>query len=261
MIFGLFFLASHVYGQEFAVEKLQKSPRHNEWVKVPSKDRTIHSFVAYPEKQEKSLAVIVIHENRGLTDWVRSFTDQLAAAGYIAIAPDLLSGFDNQHTQTRDFKNSDQARDAIYELKPDRITQDLQAVQEFISKVPGSNGKVVVAGFCWGGSQTFRFATHSPTLSAALVFYGTAPTSEESIRAISAPVYGFYGKKDQRVNATIADTQKLMEKYARIYDVGIYKGASHAFMRYGDDPEGSPENKKARNDSWTRIKTILSKIQ
>lgn len=261
MILGLCFIASNIYAQEFALEQLQNSPRHHEWVKVSSKGRTIHSFVAYPETKENTLAAIVIHENRGLTDWVRSFTDQLAEAGYIAIAPDLLSGFDAEHSQTRDFKNSDKARGAIYELDPAQIIQDLQAVQEYISKVSASNGQIVVIGFCWGGSQTFRFATHSRTLSAALVFYGTSPTSEEEIREISAPVYGFYGENDQRINATIPDTQKLMMKYARIYDLEIYKGAGHAFLRNGDDPEGSPENKKARNESWARIKKILSNIQ
>ncbi len=251
--------ASAVCAQPYAL--LDNSPRHHEWVKVPSDGRSVHSFVAYPENAQDSLAVIVIHENRGLSDWVRSFADQLAGAGYLAIAPDLLSGFDAEHGRTSDFKSSDDARKALYQLDPDQITRDLLAVRKYISRIPSSNGRTAVVGFCWGGSQTFRFATNASDLSAALVFYGSAPKDAERIRNITAPVYGFYGENDRRINATIPETQKLMKQHDRVYDYVFYDGAGHAFMRRGDDPKGSPENKKARDDAWVRIKQILSKIR
>lgn len=248
--------------QTAAAMALEDSPRHYEWVQVPAGDgRTVRSFVAYPESSEKALAVIVIHENRGLTEWVRHFADQLAAAGYIAIAPDLLSGFDAQHASTDAFDSSDAARQAIYQLDPDRVTQDLLAVQSYAQKIPAATGKTVVIGFCWGGSQSFRFATDAHDLSAALVFYGTAPDDEERIAAISTPVYGFYGQMDERVNATIPATRERMERHGKSYETEIYDGAGHAFMRRGDDPDAVPELRAAHDRAWARVMKILSGIE
>lgn len=260
LAFSLILFALPASAQDFALEQLENSPRHHEWVEVPADGRSVHSFVAYPEETENTLAVIVIHENRGLTDWVRSFADRVAAAGYIAIAPDLLSGFDDEHDRTRDFPSSDAARDAIYQLDSDQVISDLQAVQDYIADVPAANGTTVVAGFCWGGSQSFRFATHAPDLSAALVFYGSPPDAER-IPNISAPVYGFYGETDQRINATIPETEKQMQRHGKTYEYEIYDGVGHAYMRRGADPEGTPAGKKAHEASWTRVKEILSRIQ
>jgi carboxymethylenebutenolidase len=246
--------------QDYALRQLEESPRHHEWVSVTYNGRTVHSFVAYPEVSENVLTVIVIHENRGLTDWVRSFADQVAEAGYIAIAPDLLSQFDENHQRTRDFANDDAARDALYQLDPDQITSDLLAVQEYIATVPGANGQVVVSGFCWGGSQSFRFVTNASGLSAALVFYGSATTDEERIRNITAPVYGFYGGNDQRINATIPETESMMNKHGKFFDYKIYEGAGHGYMRTGDDPDGTEANIIARNKTWEWLHEILDEL-
>jgi carboxymethylenebutenolidase len=258
---SLVLYSSIAHAQEYALDQLEASPRHHEWVEISSGDRTVHSFVAYPENEQNALAVIVIHENRGLTDWVRSFADQIAAAGYIAIAPDLLSDFDAEHERTSDFATSDAAREALYELNPDQVTSDLLAVQNYASEIPSANGTTVVAGFCWGGAQAFRFATNSPDLAAAMVFYGSPPENQESLRNISAPVYGFYGGDDQRINATIPATEEAMDRLDKTYEYEIYDGAGHAYMRSGDDPAGSPENKEARDESWDRLQEILSDLQ
>lgn len=248
------------FAQDYALEQLKSSPRHHEWVEVSSDGHSVYSFVTYPQKAENTPAVIVIHENRGLTDWVRSFADQLAGAGYLTIAPDLLSGFDAEHRRTSDFASSDAARNALYQLDPEQTTRDLMAVQTYIAEVPSSSGTVAVIGFCWGGSQSFRFATHASGLATALVFYGSPP-GEEGIRTISAPVYGFYGGNDQRVTSTIPETEMLMAKYDKTYHYEIYEGAGHAFMRRGADPDGDPANKKAHEASWARLKQILSQLQ
>lgn len=258
---SLMLCASIAHAQEYALEQLEASPRHHEWVEVQSGDRSVHSFVAYPENEENAPAVIVIHENRGLTDWVRSFADQVAAAGYIAIAPDLLSEFDAEHERTSDFATSDAAREALYELDPDQVTSDLLAVQNYVAGLPSANGTTAVAGFCWGGAQAFRFATNAPDLAAAMVFYGSPPENQESLRNISAPVYGFYGGDDQRINATIPTTEDAMNRFDKTYEYEIYDGAGHAYMRSGDDPAGSPENKAARDESWDRLQEILSDLQ
>jgi carboxymethylenebutenolidase len=257
---GLFSFKISLFAQDFAIAQLEKSPRHHEWVEVKYADRVVHCFVAYPEKAKNTLAVVVIHENRGLTDWVRSLTDQLAAEGYIAIAPDLLSGFNSDKKRTSDFVNSDSARTALSQLKPEQVTNDLNAVQAYIAKVPSCNGKTAVMGFCWGGGQCFRSATNNADIKAAMVFYGGSPDKAEDIMRIKAPVYGFYAENDQRINAMIPKTEELMKAEKKKYEYKIYKGAGHAFMRIGDDPTGSAENKQAKIDAWERIKKILKKI-
>lgn len=257
---ALAFLALPACAQP-ADERMEESPRHGEWVQVPAGEgRTVRSFVAYPERSEDALAVIVIHENRGLTDWVRSFADELAEAGYLAIAPDLLSGFDAEHAHTAEFESSDAAREAIYELDADRVTADLEAVRAYVSGLPASSGEVAVVGFCWGGSQTFRFATNSDAIEAAFVFYGTGPDDPERIAAISAPVYGFYGEEDQRVNATIPTSRELMAAAGKTYEPVVYDGAGHAFMRQGSEADAPAEVKQAREDAWERLLDLLAKI-
>jgi carboxymethylenebutenolidase len=246
--------------QDFAVKQLENSPRHQEWVKVASGERKINCFVVYPEVSVKVPVVIVIHENMGLTDWVRSFADQLAAAGFIAVAPDLLSDFSLAKTKTSDFSSVDEARNAIYQLNPDQIKNDLNSVNAYVSKITSGNGKTIAIGFCWGGGQCFRFATYNSSIKAALVFYGISPDNKEDIDKISIPVYGFYGGNDERIDAGIPATDSIMKICGKKYDYKIYQGAGHGFMRQGDDPSGLVENKKARDESWERLKKIISSI-
>src|SRR5437660_6960264 len=145
--------------QEWAKPRLEKSPRHLEWVKVKHGAREVNSFIAFPEVKSKATAVIVIHEIFGLTDWVRGVADQLAEAGYIAIAPDLLSGAAPGGGGTAELGGGDAVRKAISSLPASQVTADLKAVTEYVSHLPACNGKVTVGGFCWGGGQSFRFAT------------------------------------------------------------------------------------------------------
>src|SRR3954465_2629035 len=198
---GLGLLAAPAWGQDWAKAKLDKSSRHGEWVKVKHGDREVQSFVVYPEVKDKATAVVVIHEIFGLTDWVRGVADQLAEAGYIAIAPDLLSGAGPKGGGSDSFKGED-VRKAIMSLPPDQGTADLNAATDYVAKLPACNGKVAVAGFCWGGGQSFRFATNNKAIKAAFVFYGTGPDKEDDVKLTAAPVYGFYGGNDARVNAT-----------------------------------------------------------
>jgi carboxymethylenebutenolidase len=251
--------ASWIAAAQTPEERLEKSPRHQEWVEVKQGDKTVHSFLVYPEVSDEVPAIILIHENRGLNDWVRGMADQFAERGYIAIAPDLLSGMGPAGGKTSDFETGDAAREALYQLDPDQITKDLNAVYDHVSKLPSSNGKVIVIGFCWGGSQSFRFATNQPNLSAAMVCYGSPPDS--GYENIKAPVYGFYGGSDNRINASIPDAEKKMKELSKEYDYVIYEGAGHGFMRSGEADEGSAENKKAREEGWKRIEKILSGIK
>ena len=250
--------ASWIATAQTPEERLEKSPRHQEWAEVKQGDKNVHSFLVYPEVSQKVTAIILIHENRGLNDWVRGMADQFAERGYIAIAPDLLSGMGPGGGKTSDFETSDAAREALYQLDPDQITKDLNAVYDHVSKLPSSNGKVVVIGFCWGGSQSFRYATNQPNLEAAIVCYGSPP--ESGYENIKAPVYGFYGGNDNRINASIPDAEKKMKELSKKYDYVIYDGAGHGFMRSGEEAAGSEANRKAREEGWKRIEKILAEI-
>jgi len=249
-----------VSAQDVVKERLEKSPRHLEWVTVTNGQRLVKSFVAYPEVKDKATAVIVIHEIFGLSDWVRGVCDQLAEAGYLAIAPDLLSGTAPDGGGTAELGSNDAVRKAISSLPPDQITADLNAAMDYVSRLPACNGKLVVAGFCWGGSQTFRFATNNKEIKAAFVFYGSGPDNEQQLSRISAPVYGFYGENDARVNATIGKSSELMKKAGKKYEPVTYSGAGHGFMRAGEASDASEANRKARADAWKRWKELL-KVQ
>lgn len=281
--------------QDWAKQKLAKSPRHKEWVKVKNGTREVNSFIVYPESNKKATAVIVIHEIFGMSDWVQQMTDELAEAGYIAIAPDLLSGMGPNGGGTAELAATanNAVGQAIRALPPDQIGGDLNAVADYVSKLPGANGKVTAGGFCWGGSTTWLFATRRPTLKAAFVFYGSAPganaqgqpyaVDKAALGKIGAPVYGFYAENDMRINATIDATTEAMKELKKMFDPVKYAGAGHGFMRAGEPnvpppaaaAEGADEaavkkaadamtaykaNRKAHDDAWARWMAILAKL-
>ena len=248
-------IAAQEWSQPWARERIEKSPRHSEWITVKHDGRNVETFVVYPESKDKRPVVLIIHEIFGLSDWAQELADEVAAAGYIAVAPDLLSGMAPNGGRTKDFPTG--VTEAISKLNPDQVTADLNAAADYALKLPASNGKIYVAGFCWGGGQTFRFATNRADLSAAFVFYGPAPATDAMSR-IKAPVYGFYAGNDARIDATIPDTIAAMKAAGKTYDPVNYDGAGHGFMRVGEAPDASDANKKAREDSWKRWKTLLA---
>ena len=242
------------------LERLEQSPRHHEWISLKTPSNEIKSFLVYPEVAEKATAIVLIHENRGLNDWARSMADQLAEMGYITLAPDFLSGKAPNGGGTAAFQNSDKARTAIYSLTVEEIKTTLDAATAFAKQIPAANGKVVVIGFCWGGSQSFQFATQTANIKAAIVCYGTGPKEAAAYQNIRVPVYGFYGGNDNRVNATIPFSKTAMEKNSAAYETVIYKGAGHGFFRAGEGPNASEANKIARVKGLERLKEILSQI-
>lgn len=258
---GIALLAtSAASAQDWARDALEKSPRHGEWVKLRHGDRVVQAFVVYPEVKDQAPAVVVIHEIFGLTDWVRLVADQLAEAGSIAIAPDLLSGLGPQGGGTEELGGDDAVRRVIGSLPPDQITADLNAAADYVAQLPACDGKVAVSGFCWGGSQSFRFATNRQDLQAAFVFYGTGPGDESAIDRIACPVYGFYGGNDARVNSTIPETRRQMERAGKTFEPVIYQGAGHGFLRAGAAPDANEANHQARDDAWARWKRLLGSL-
>ena len=241
---------------EWPKAKLEKSPRHREWVTIKHGDRSLQAFVVYPEVKEKAPVIIVIHEIFGLSNWARSMADDLAAEGYIAIAPDLLSGFGPGGGGSDKFPDQDAAVKAVSGLDAVGVTADLNATADYGKKLPASDGKLAVMGFCWGGGKSFAFATERKDLSAAFVFYGPGPDAT-AIKAITAPVYGFYAGNDARIGATIPATTEAMKAADKKYEPVIYEGAGHGFMRAGEAPDASPDNKKAREESMGRLRILL----
>lgn len=250
-------LAPFSSAQDWAKATLEKSPRHREWVTVKHDGRSVETFVVYPESKSKTPVVLIIHEIFGMTDWVQDLADQVAAAGYIAVAPDLLSRMGPNGGRTSDFA-ADKTMEAVSHLNPDQVTADLNAAADYGLKLPASSGKLFVGGFCWGGSQTFRFATNRGDLGAAFVFYG-GPPEKDAMARIKAPVYGFYGGNDARIDATIPDTITQMKAAGKVYEPVTYEGAGHGFMRAGEAPDAGDANKKARADAWVRWKSLLGK--
>ena len=249
------FCAGNAGAQDWARARLEKSPRHREWVTLKHGRRSVDTFVVYPQASDKRPVVLVIHEIYGLTDWAQEVADEIAAQGYIAVEPDLLSGMGPHGDRTTSF-TQEQAIEAVSHLDPEQITADLNAAADYSLRLPASNGKLFVVGFCWGGGQCFRYATNRRDLSAAFVFYGTPPPAE-AMKRITAPVYGFYGGNDERVSATVPETIKEMKAADKQYEPVIYKGAGHGFMRAGEAPDASDANSDARKQAWVRWKVLL----
>jgi carboxymethylenebutenolidase len=251
--------------QDWAKSRLDASPRHREYVPIKSGARTVNTFVVYPESPKKAPVVVLIHEIFGLSDWAKSMADDLAAEGYIVLAPDLLSGT-GPSTEgkpaggTDSYPSMDAITKAVSSLPADQVTADLDAVADFGLKLPASNGKLAVTGFCWGGGKTFAFATHRKDIQVAGVFYGPPPETS-AMASIAAPVYGFYAANDARIDATIPATTEAMKAAGKKYDPVTYDGAGHGFMRAGLAPDATPANKAAREEAFKRLTALLKPLQ
>ena len=228
------------------------------WVEITYGERTLHAYVAQPEGEGPHPAMIVIHQNRGSSDWVGTVADRVAEAGYIALAPDLLSGMAPGGGNTADFADSDAARSGIGALEQDQVTADLNAAADYLTGLPNSSGSVAVSGFCWGGRQTFAFAANRPDLEAAYVFYGTGPGDADAYANIGADVYGFYGGEDNRVNSTIEASTEALSAAGKMYDPVIYDGAGHGFMSRGETAEEGDANRAAMEAAWDRWNALLT---
>lgn len=243
--------------QDWAKAMLEKSPRHREYVPIKHGERTVTAFVVYPEVSRKAPVIVMIHEIFGLSDWAKEMADELAAQGYIVVAPDLLSGAGPNGGGTDAFSGQDAVTRAVSGLNADQVTADLDAAADYGKKLASANGKLYVAGFCWGGGKSFAFATHRHDLSAAFVFYGPPPP-DDALKNITAPVYGFYAGNDARISATVPATTATMKADGKQYDPVVYDGAGHGFMREGEAPDASDPNKKARDQAFAKMIGIIN---
>jgi carboxymethylenebutenolidase len=245
--------------QEDAKAFLEKSPRHGEYadVKLPGGGTPIRTWVVYPERKDKAPVVIVIHEIFGLSDWIRSVADRLAADGFIAVAPDLISGRGPGGGGTESTTNRDEVVGLIRSLKPEEVNAGLDAVRAWSARLPAATGKTATIGFCWGGARSFAYAVAQPDLNAAVVYYGSGPSELPTLASIKAPVLGLYGGDDARVNATIEPVAAEMTKLGKSYETEIYEGAGHGFLRDQAGREGA--NRRATEKAWPRTIAFLRK--
>ncbi len=280
--------------QDWAKAALDKSPRHSEYVTIPEAGgRKLQAFVVYPEVKDKAPVIVLIHEIFGESDWFKEMADDLAGAGYIVIAPDLLSGWgptaaaaaakpmagmsgdDHMHMSagapgsayqaaapggTSAFPDQSAVVKAVTSLPDAEVLSDLDAAADYGKKIPSANGKLYVAGFCWGGGKSFLYATHRKDLSAAFVFYGPPPPAD-AMKNITAPVYGFYAGNDARISATVPQTETDMKAAGKTYEAKIYDGAGHGFMRAGEAPDASAANSAARSEAFHRVVTLLGGVR
>src|SRR5258707_1735621 len=244
--------------QDWAKARLDASPRHHEYINLKHGDRTVQAFVVYPEVKTKAPVIVLIHEIFGLSDWAKEMADELAGQGFIVVAPDLLTGFGPNNGASDSFPSMDATTKAVSGLDAAVVNADLDAAADYAKKIPAANGKIAVAGFCWGGGKSFAFAAHRKDLSAAFVFYGPGPSD---VTTITAPVYGFYAGNDARIDVIILATTDAMKAAGKKYDPVTYDGAGHGFMRAGEAPDASPANKAAPDQCFTRLVTLIQEMK
>lgn len=244
-------------GEEGALAHLDASPRHGEWVDFDAGEGDmVRAWVVYPERSDPAPVVVVIHEIYALTDWIRSVADQLAAEGFLAIAPDLLSGKgpDGGGSESVDRQG---AVSLIRGLDSQEVTRRLKATAGYATALPAATSSVGAVGFCWGGSTSFRMATEWPELDAAVVYYGSSPATE-TLSEVDTPILGLYGENDARVNATIPDAQAALESLGKSYEVHVFPGAGHGFLRQQDGQEGA--NLEASRAAWPRTVSFFKQF-
>jgi len=233
-------------GANDALDRLSRSPRHGEWVTVKSGQDSIRAWVVYPERSDNAPVVLVVHEIFGLSAWVRAVADQLAADGFIAIAPDLLTMKDVARDANGD-TDPNAGRAAIGSLQRADIDRHLAAVAEYGMNLPAAKKTYGIVGFCWGGTTSFAHAVASASLGASVVYYGSAPVTE-SLTSVRAPILGLYGGADQRVNATIPEAQAKLKELGRTFEPHIFDRAGHGFLRAQEGNEGA--NMEATKQAW-----------
>ena len=230
-----------------ATARLEASPRHGEWINYDAGGGDqVQAWVAYPERSDPAPVVVVIHDIRAMSDWARAVGDQLAADGFIAVVPDLLSGKGPGGGGTESFSANEVGR-ALRDLSPADVNRRLKAAAAYGTSLPSATDQVGVVGFCWGGSTSFAFAVDYADLDAVVVYYGTSPPTE-TLASVQAPVLGLYGGADNRVNSTIPAAQAELDRLGKRYEVNIYDGAGHGFLGRQSGQDGA--NQAASEGAW-----------
>lgn len=236
-------------GAADARARVEKSPRHGEWAMVrTSTGDSVRAWVVYPERSTNAPVVLVVHEIFGISPWIRAVTDQLAAEGFIAIAPDLLTG--KPVGGTADSADAQAAVAQVRLLQPAEVQSRLLAVAQYGMNLPAAAKRYGIVGFCWGGSTVFAHAAAAPGLGAAVAYYGGVNTQQVDLTKAKAPVLGLYGENDARVNATIPAADSALKRAGVPWESVVYAGAGHGFLRQQDGQNGA--NMAATQKAWPK---------
>jgi carboxymethylenebutenolidase len=223
-------------------------------------EREFNCLVFPPPDSFLATGVIIVHEEWGLTDWVKSFSKQISAEGYLVIVPDFLSGHKTEKDSLPIFVNENIIRTALLNANTEQIMSDLDESFKYLKSHPSCNGKIAIIGFSWGGTQAFSYLAKNPGLTAGYIFYGTSPINKKDLSRIQSPVYGFYGEYDSRVNSSIRNTENKMHKLGKVFQSYIIDGGGHGFMRSGERLGATEDNIKARTAAWNKLMELLGGI-
>ena len=244
-------------GEEIARAALDKSPRHGEWVDIPYDGKTpLRTWISYPERNDKAPVIVIIHEIFGLSDWIRSVADQFAAEGFIAVAPDFISGYGPNGGGSASVSTRDSVVMLIHNVSAKETYKRLDAALAYAAKIPSANGKSATVGFCWGGGRSFGYACIEQKLSAAIVYYGVSPDSSE-LATLNVPVLGLYGGDDARVGATVPPAFAVVKTLGKTFEYEMFEGAGHGFLRDQSGRDGA--NLRAAQKAWPRMLAFLKK--
>lgn len=212
------------------------------YVNYPGVPGEMTAYIARPKKEKKYAAVIVIHENRGLTAHIEDVARRVAKSGYLAIAPNALSAAGKTPA------NEDEARQWFSELKAEDSLQNFRNAFSYLKTRKDYDGNVGCVGFCWGGAMANTLAVSIPELKAAVAFYGRQPAAED-VSKIKAAVQLHYAGQDERVNAGMAAYEEALKKANIRYRQYVYEGAQHAFH---NDTSAARYNEAAARLAWSR---------
>lgn len=227
-------------------ERLGQSARRGEWVMIRTgSNDSIRAWVVHPERSTPAPVVLVVHEIFGVSTWIKGVADQVAANGYIAIAPDLIYG---KVQMQGDTVPAQAATAAVRSLNAEDVHRQLTAIAGYGMSLPSAQRKYGIVGFCWGGSTSFAHAVRSPSgLAAAVVYYGASPDTS-ALASVRVPVLGLYGGDDARVNATVPPAEGMMRRLNKTFEVQYFEGAGHGFLRQQDGRNGA--NMAASEKAW-----------
>ena len=224
-----------------------------EWVEYPSGEGKVGAYLARPKAGSPFAAIIVIHENRGLTEFVLDIAQRWAGEGLLAIAPDCLSRLGG----TAKFDSMDAAREGIGKLERAGVIADLQATLQYLkSRKDVRQGKIGVSGFCWGGAQTLNFSAESQELAFAVPFYGAMRELDKAER-IACPVFAVYAEEDRGVNANLDELEAKMKAAGKNYTRRTFPGTQHAFMNFTNPQRYNPEQAKA---AWSEVTAFVKNV-
>ena len=214
-------------------------------VDLPGPDGEIGAYVARPREGGPAPAVVVVHENKGLVPYITDVARRLAAAGYVAVAPDLLSRLGG----TASFQTPADVTAALATIDAADVVADVRATLDWAAgQADVQSDRLGILGFCYGGGVAWRVLTQEPRLTAGIPFYGPTPDLA-AVPGIRAPVLAVYGGTDQRITSMLPAIREAMEQHGKTFEPVVLEGAGHAFHNDTNPDRYHPEAAREAEDA------------